>query len=161
MPHLTIRSAQPGDEDLILSLVRELADYERLLHEVKADAVDMAKALFGPAPRAFCQIALWQDQPAGFAFWFYNFSTFSGSHGIYLEDLFVRPAFRGKKIGKALLASLAERCVAENLGGLTWSVLDWNEPSIAFYKGHGAVMLDDWTTCKVSGDALKKLAGLV
>jgi diamine N-acetyltransferase len=118
----------------------------------------IAGALFGPAPRVFCDIAEWHGQPAGFALWFYNFSTFRGRHGIYLEDLFVRPAQRGHGLGKALLAHLARRCVTENLARLEWSVLDWNTPSIDFYKAQGAVMLDGWTTCRVTGEALWRLA---
>ncbi|WP_293867263.1 GNAT family N-acetyltransferase [uncultured Alsobacter sp.] len=153
-----IRQAVPADADLVFSLVRELADYERLSHEVDATAEMIASALFGPNPRVFCDIAEWNGEGVGFALWFYNFSTFRGRHGIYLEDLFVRPSVRGHGLGKLLLASLAKRCVAENLARLEWSVLDWNEPSIAFYKAQGAVLLDGWTTCRVTGEALWRLA---
>jgi len=153
-----IRPATPADSGLVFDLVHELAVYERLEADVDATPEMIAAALFGPAPRVFCDIAEWQGQPAGFALWFYNFSTFRGRHGIYLEDLFVRPAQRGHGLGKALLARLARRCVTENLARLEWSVLDWNTPSIDFYKAQGAVMLDGWTTCRVTGEALWRLA---
>jgi diamine N-acetyltransferase len=153
-----IRPATPADAGLVFDLVHELAVYERLEADVDATPAMIADALFGPAPRVFCDIAEWQGQPAGFALWFYNFSTFRGRHGIYLEDLFVRPAQRGHGLGKALLARLARRCVTENLARLEWSVLDWNTPSIDFYKAQGAVMLDGWTTCRVTGEALWRLA---
>jgi GNAT superfamily N-acetyltransferase len=119
----------------------------------------IVEALFGPRPRAFCDIAELDGAAAGFALWFYNFSTFRGRHGIYLEDLFVRPAARGTGLGKALLAGLAERCVRENLARLEWSVLDWNAPAIAFYQSQGAELMSEWTTCRVSGPALSRLAG--
>ncbi|MBK9081702.1 MAG: GNAT family N-acetyltransferase [Rhizobiales bacterium] len=157
-PAPLIRPARPDDAALIFALVRELADYEQLSHAVDADEAMIAEALFGPAPRAFCDIAEWKGEACGFALWFYNFSTFRGRHGIYLEDLFVRPSVRGHGLGKALLANLARRCVAENLARLEWSVLDWNEPSIAFYKAQGAELLDGWTTCRVSDQALWRLA---
>ena len=153
-----IRPATPADAGLVFDLVHELAVYERLEADVDATPEMIAGALFGPAPRVFCDIAEWHGQPAGFALWFYNFSTFRGRHGIYLEDLFVRPAQRGHGLGKALLAHLARRCVTENLARLEWSVLDWNTPSIDFYKAQGAVMLDGWTTCRVTGSALWRLA---
>ncbi|WP_131194647.1 GNAT family N-acetyltransferase [Lichenihabitans psoromatis] len=157
MPDLVLRPALPGDADLIFAFVSELAAYEKLSHAVVSTPAVLAEALFGPSPRVFCDIATWGGAPAGFALWFYDFSTFEGRHGIYLEDLFVRPAFRGHKIGKRLMAGLAARCRAERLGRLTWSVLDWNAPSIDFYKAQGAVMLDDWTTCRLTGDALLAL----
>jgi len=153
-----IRPATPADSGLVFDLVHELAVYERLEADVDATPEMIAGALFGPSPRVFCDIAEWHGQPAGFALWFYNFSTFRGRHGIYLEDLFVRPAQRGHGLGKALLAHLARRCVTENLARLEWSVLDWNTPSIDFYKAQGAVMLDGWTTCRVTGSALWRLA---
>lgn len=143
----------------MLSLVCELAEYEKLLHEVDATEKMLADALFGENPRLFCELAEWNGDVAGFAVWFINFSTFSGRSGIYLEDLFVRPALRGNGIGKALLSHLAKECVANNWSRLQWSVLDWNEPSIAFYKSLGAVMMDEWTICKVAGPALTALAG--
>ena len=155
---LTIRRARPDEAGLVFSLVRELADYEKLLHEVQASEADIAEALFGESPRLFCDIADWNGEPAGVAVGFVNFSTFAGRHGIYLEDLFVRPALRGKGIGKALLVHLAKHCLANGWARLQWAVLDWNAPSIAFYKSLGAEMVDEWTICRVSGPALSALA---
>jgi GNAT superfamily N-acetyltransferase len=155
---LTIRKAEERDATLIHSFIRELAEYERLAHEVDASEADIAKALFSPQPRVFADIAEWNGEPAGFALWFYNFSTFRGGHGIYLEDLFVRPEFRSKGLGKALLQHLAKRCVAEGLPRLEWWVLDWNEPALKFYRSIGAVPMDEWTVQRVTGEALKKLA---
>ena len=155
---LHIRRARPTETGLVLSLIRELAEYEKLLHEVEATEAMIDAALFGDNPLLFCEIAEWDGEPAGFAVWFVNFSTFSGRSGIYLEDLFVRPAYRGKGIGKALLAYLAKLCVEKGWARLQWSVLDWNTPSIAFYKSLGAVMMDEWTVCRVTGPALAALA---
>jgi GNAT superfamily N-acetyltransferase len=156
---LTIRPAIAGDAGLILVLIRELAEYERLAHEVDATEEDIAAALFAADPRVFCDIALWTGEPAGFALWFYSFSTFRGRHGIYLEDLFVRPALRGHGLGKALLQTLARRCVAENLPRLEWSVLDWNEPALKFYRSAGAAPMDGWTRHRLAGEALQRFAG--
>lgn len=156
---LTIRPAVPADAGLIHALILELAAYEKLQHEAVASVDDIAGALFGTQPRAFCDIAEWEGRPAGFALWFYNFSTFLGRHGIYLEDLFVRPDFRGRGLGKALLAHLARRCTQEGLGRLQWQVLDWNAPSIAFYQSLGAVPAQEWIGMRVSGEALERLAG--
>lgn len=129
-----IRPARAGDAALVLSFIRKLADYEKLRHEAVATEAEIDAALFGASPRVFCDIAEWDGEPAGFALWFYNFSTFHGRHGIYLEDLFVDPDHRGRGIGKALLQALARRCVAEGLTRLQWWVLDWNEPSITFSR---------------------------
>lgn len=156
---LSIRRARPGEAGLVLDFVRELAAYEKLSHEVEATEAGIADALFGNDPRLFCAIAEWNDEPVGFAAWFLNFSTFSGRHGIYLEDLYVRPSHRGRGLGKALLVYLAKECVDNGWSRLQWAVLDWNAPSIAFYKSLGAVMLDDWALCRVSGPALTRLAG--
>ena len=153
-----IRPAVPADRDLVFSFIRELAEYERLLDEVEATPSDIERLLFAPHPRAFCDIAEYDGAPAGFALWFYNFSTFRGQHGIYLEDLFVRPALRGKGIGKALLAHLAKRAVAEGCARVQWWVLDWNEPSIKFYESLGAIPMEEWTAFRLTGDALKRLA---
>jgi GNAT superfamily N-acetyltransferase len=155
---LSIRPVRPGEAPLVLAFVRELAEYEKLSHEVRATEAMIGAALFGDYPRVFCDIAEWEGAPAGFAVWFLNFSTFSGKHGLYLEDLFVRPAFRGKGIGKALMIHLAQKCVANGCSHFQWAVLDWNTPSIGFYKSLGAEMLDEWTGVRVSGEALTRLA---
>jgi GNAT superfamily N-acetyltransferase len=154
---LDIRPARPGDEGVIYDFIRKLADYENLLHEVAANEADIREALFGETPRCFCDLALWNGEPAGFALWFYNFSTFRGKAGLYLEDLFVEPHYRGHGIGKALLRHLARRCLAEGLARLQWSVLDWNAPSIAFYKSLGAQAIDEWVGYRVTGEALERL----
>jgi diamine N-acetyltransferase len=156
--NLSIRRARPDEAGVVLSLVRELAEYEKLLHEVEATEAMIADALFGDNPRLFCDIAEWNGDVAGFAVWFINFSTFGGRSGIYLEDLFVRPALRGNGIGKALLTHLAKTCVANGWARLQWAVLDWNKPSIEFYQSLGAVMVDDWTLCRLDGPALSALA---
>jgi GNAT superfamily N-acetyltransferase len=155
---IRIASARPDQIGLIYSLIRELAEYEKLLHEVEATEAGIGAALFCDNPRLFCEIAEWNGEGVGFAVWFLNFSTFSGRYGIYLEDLFVRPAYRGKGIGKALLADLARTCVKNGWSRLQWSVLDWNAPSIAFYKSLGAVLMDEWTVCRLNGPALAALA---
>nr|AIA15626.1 Acetyltransferase (GNAT) family [uncultured bacterium] len=154
---LSIRSATVADTDLIVKFVMDLAIYEKLEHEAKTSPDDIARDLFGANPKVFCDIAEWDGRPAGFALWFYTYSTFQGRHGIWLEDLFVDPELRGKGIGKALLAHLARRCATEKLGRLEWWVLDWNAPSIAFYKAQGAEMQDDWTKCRLDGAALARL----
>jgi len=155
---LSIRPARPGEAALVLSFVRELADYEKLTHEVDATEVSLDAVLFGETPRVFCDFAEWNGEAVGFALWFLNYSSFRGRHGIYLEDLFVRPQMRGRGIGKALMVHLARRCVAEGWTRFEWSVLDWNTPSIEFYKSLGAELKDEWTICRVSGDALEQLA---
>ena len=155
---LTIRAARPGEAALALQFVRELAEYEKLAHEMEATEAMIDAALFGPQPRVWCDFAEWDGEAVGFALWFLNFSTFSGRAGIYLEDIFVRPAFRGRGIGKALMVHLARKCVENGWARLQWSVLDWNTPSIEFYKSLGGVLLDEWTIVRVSGDALATLA---
>jgi GNAT superfamily N-acetyltransferase len=155
---LTIRTARPDDSALIFTLVRELADYEKLSGEVDATEEQIASALFAREPRLYCDIAEWNGEPAGFAVWFPNFSTFRGRHGIYLEDIFVRPAFRQRGIGKALLARLARHCVEQGYARFEWAVLDWNAPSIAFYKAIGAQVMDEWRICRLSGKALQDFA---
>lgn len=156
---LVVRAAVKADSDLVFSLVRELADYEKLSGEVDATPEAIAAALFSAQPRLFCDIAEWNGEPAGFAVWFLNFSTFRGRHGIYLEDIFVRPSFRNKGIGKALMARLAKRCVDEGWARIEWAVLDWNEPSIDFYRAIGATVMDEWRICRLSGKALASFAG--
>ncbi len=155
---LTIRTARPEDSSLVFALVRELADYEKLTAAVDATQAQIAAALFSAQPRLFCDIAEWNGEPAGFAVWFLNFSTFRGRHGIYLEDIFVRPTFRRRGIGKALLARLAKRCVDEGYARFEWAVLDWNAPSIAFYCSIGAEVMGDWRICRLSGQALQAFA---
>jgi GNAT superfamily N-acetyltransferase len=155
---VVIRDAVPGDEGLILGFVRDLAAYEKLSHEVVATEKDVGAKLFGPNPRVFCSIAEVDGEPAGFALWFFNFSTFLGRHGIYLEDLFVRPVHRGAGVGKALFQHLARRAVAEGCGRFEWWVLDWNEPAVAFYKTLGAVPMAEWTVFRLTGEALERLA---
>lgn len=159
MPDLVIRPAAPADAPLVYGFICELAEYERLLHAVEATEADIARELFGPTPRAFCDIAELDGEAVGFALWFYNYSTFKGRAGIYLEDLFVRPTARGCGAGKALLRRLAQRCVDEGLGRLEWAVLDWNAPAIGFYDALGAEALDDWIVRRLTGGALARLAG--
>ena len=155
---LEIRPAKPGDAALIFDFVRKLAEYEKLLHMVVATEADIARDLFGPHPRVFCHLAFWEGAPAGFALWFHIYSSFHARHGIYLEDLFVEPAYRGRGIGKALLRHLAQRCETEGFNRLEWQALNWNKPSIDFYKSLGAVEVDDWTVFRLADYALKKLA---
>lgn len=154
---LTIRPAIAGEAGLVLRFIRELAAYEKLEHEVKATEADLERDLFCDSPRVFAEIAEWDGRPVGFTLWFYTYSTFQGRHGIWLEDLYVDPAMRGKGIGKALLVNLAQRCVREGLGRFEWWVLDWNEPSIEFYKSQGGVMQDEWTKVRIEGEALQRL----
>ena len=143
----------------MVGFIAALATYEELSHEMEATEAQVDAALFSDAPKAFCDIAEMDGKPVGFALWFYNFSTFVGRHGIYLEDLFVIPEARGSGAGKALLSGLARRCVDEGLGRLEWSVLDWNAPAIGFYDSLGADSMDGWTTRRLHGEALAKLAG--
>lgn len=154
----SIRPAVPADSALIFALVCELADYENLQGEVDAKPEEISAALFGAAPRVFCDIAEWSGEVAGFSVWFKSFSTFRGRHGIFLEDLYVRPEFRGRGIGKALMAKLARRCVEDKLARLEWAVLDWNTPSIAFYQSIGAQVMDEWKACRLAGKALHDFA---
>ena len=156
--NLQIRKAAKEDCGLILHFIRALAKYEKLLHEVVASEDKLRKTLFGETPGAEVLIAEWQSQSAGFALYFYNYSTFLAQPGIYLEDLFVQPDFRGLGIGKRLLGHLAKLAVQQHCGRLDWSVLDWNEPSIQFYRQLGAVALDDWTQFRLQGKALTDMA---
>jgi GNAT superfamily N-acetyltransferase len=153
-----IRSAAPADVKLILGLIRELAEYEKLAHQVVATEADIRDSLFGPRPAAECLIAEFEGAPAGFALFFHNFSTFLGKPGVYLEDLYVKPELRGKGIGRKLLAHLAQLAVARGCGRFEWAVLDWNEPAIGFYRSIGARMLDDWKINRLTGEALERLA---
>lgn len=155
-----IRPATPADTPLIARLIRGLAEYERLAHEVLLDESELERHLFGDRPYAEVLIAEGAGgDPAGFALFFHNYSTFLGKPGIYLEDLFVLPDRRGEGHGKALLSALARLAVERGCGRLEWSVLDWNQPSIDFYRSLGAVSMDDWTTYRLTGAALESLAG--
>lgn len=155
---VTIRPATPADAGLIHDLVRGLAEYEKLLHEVEATEADLAGHLFCDHPRLFCDIAEVDGAAVGLAIWFYNYSTFRGRHGIYLEDLFVIPQARGKGAGKALLRVLAQRCLDQGLARLEWSVLDWNAPAIAFYDSLGATSQNDWIGRRLTDEPLRALA---
>jgi GNAT superfamily N-acetyltransferase len=155
---LSIRPAAPEDLPLIASLVRELAEYEKLADQAVATEADFAESLFGPHPKAYALIVEQDGQPAGFAIYFYNYSTFLGRPGIYVEDVFIRPEFRRGGFGRAIFKYLAQKAVAENCGRMEWWVLDWNEPAIRFYAGLGAVPMDEWTVQRLTGDALKNFA---
>jgi GNAT superfamily N-acetyltransferase len=154
----TIRPATPADLPLIAQLIRDLAEYEKLAHEVRFDEATLATHLFGPRPMAEVVIGEIDSAPQGFALFFHNFSTFEGRPGIYLEDLYVRPAARGSGLGKALLLHLAHLAEQRGCARLEWSVLDWNAPSIGFYQSLGARPMDDWTIMRVDGATLAQLA---
>ena len=155
---LIIRQATVEDCPLILEFIKELADYEKLLHQVVADVATLEKSLFGEKPYAEVVIAEHKGQPVGFALFFHNYSTFLGRPGLYLEDLYIKPEMRGKGFGKILLAYLANLALERNCGRLEWWVLDWNQPAKDFYLSLGAEPMDDWTVNRVTGDALSKLA---
>ena len=157
-PEIHLRQAQIADVPQILSFVRELAEYEKLAHEAVADEATLAAQLFGDHPAAEVVIAEVDGQPAGFALFFHNFSTFLGRRGLYLEDLFVRPQYRGLGLGKRLMVHLAKLAVERDCGRFEWSVLDWNEPAIRFYRSLGAAGLEEWTVQRLSGPALHALA---
>ena len=159
MPDLEIRPGSEDDVPLILSLIRELAEYERLSHEVIATEEMLRDSLFGESHVAEVLLGYLDEDPVGFALFFHNFSTFLGRPGIYLEDLYVRPEFRGSGVGRALLVRLARLAKERNCGRLEWSVLDWNEPAIGFYDRIGAAPVSGWTVYRVTGDALEELAG--
>jgi GNAT superfamily N-acetyltransferase len=155
---LTLRAASPSDCALILSFIRELAEYEKLAHEVVATEAGLREQLFGATPRAEVVIAELAGAPVGFALYFHNFSTFTGRAGIYLEDLYVRPAARGAGVGRRLMQHLAKLAVARNCARFEWAVLDWNEPAIRFYRSIGAVGMDSWRVQRLAGEALTTLA---
>lgn len=157
-PKIHLRQAEVADIPQILAFIRELAEYEKLAHEAVAEEATLAAQLFGDQPAAEVVIAEVDRQPAGFALFFHNFSTFLGQRGLYLEDLFVRPAFRGLGLGRELMAHLARLALERGCGRFEWSVLDWNAPAIAFYRELGALPQDEWTVQRVTGEALKKLA---
>ncbi|HET7842683.1 MAG TPA: GNAT family N-acetyltransferase [Xanthomonadales bacterium] len=154
----SLRAATPSDCALILSFIRELADYEKLAHEVVATEAGLREQLFGATPRAQVVIAELGGEPVGFALYFHNFSTFTGRAGLYLEDLYVRPSARGAGVGKRLMQHLAKLAVARDCARFEWAVLDWNEPAIRFYRSIGAVGMDSWRVQRLAGDALAKLA---
>jgi GNAT superfamily N-acetyltransferase len=155
---IEIRSATTDDAPLILEFIRGLAEYEKLAHEAVATEEGLRATLFGEHPQAEVILAFDGGHPAGFALFFHNYSTFLGKRGLYLEDLFVKPEARGKGVGRALLVELARIAKARDCGRFEWSVLDWNEPAIRFYKSLGARPMDDWTIFRVTGDALDALA---
>jgi GNAT superfamily N-acetyltransferase len=155
---IIIRPATPHDVPAILGFIHELAAYEELLHEVEATSEQLQQHLFGPQPKAHALMAELNGSRVGYALYFYNFSTFLGRPGIHLEDLYVQPAFRGQGLGKGMLIHLAKVAIAEGCGRLEWNVLNWNEPSIKFYKKLGAESMDDWTTMRVTGESLQQLA---
>jgi GNAT superfamily N-acetyltransferase len=157
---ITIRKATKDDASIILDFIKELAEFEKLSHEVVATTEQLEETLFGERPDAEVFIANYQDQPAGFSLFFYNYSTFLGQRGIYLEDLYVKESLRGKGIGKALLINLAKYAVEQGCGRFEWSVLDWNEKAIDFYKSLGAEPMDEWTVHRVYGKNLIELANL-
>ena len=157
-PHIVLRPAHRGDVPRILELIRALAEYERLAHEVEANEDRLADTLFGPAPCAEVVMAEADGAVAGFALFFHTYSTFLARPGLYLEDLFVEPRFRGLGIGRRLMVHLARLAVERGCGRFEWAVLDWNAPAIAFYRSLGAVGMDGWTTQRVAGEALARLA---
>jgi GNAT superfamily N-acetyltransferase len=158
MDRIHVRPATPSDVPLVLDLIRGLAEYERLLHKCVASEQALRDHMFGPRP--YCEVIVAEEgnRPAGFALYFHNYSTFLAKPGIYLEDLFVVPELRRAGVGQALLARLAQIAVERGCGRLEWAVLDWNEPAIGFYKRLGARLMDDWTTCRLEGEALESLA---
>jgi GNAT superfamily N-acetyltransferase len=153
-----VRLTADADVDAVVAMVHELAAYERAPGECQLTAAQLRAALFGPSPALFCHVAAVGPEVVGFALWFLNFSTWRGVHGIYLEDLYVRPAFRGGGVGRALLAELAAECVRRGYARLEWWVLDWNEPAIGVYRAIGALPMDDWTVYRLTGPALDALA---
>lgn len=155
---INIRAAAVGDIPLILQFIRELAEYEKAPREAVATPEDILRDGFSAQPKFRCVITEWKGQPAGFALFFYNYSTWRGRPGIYLEDVFVRPEFRKKGIGKALLGYLAQIAVREGCARFEWQALDWNTPAIEFYQSLGATVMKEWLTMRVTGEALKRLA---
>ena len=160
---MSVRPIRPDDVPAVVALVRELADYEKALHEARLTEEQLTGVLFGDSPALFGHVAIADDgvlpgEVVGMALWFLNFSTWRGTHGIYLEDLYVQPGHRGRGLGKELLRTLATVCVERGYSRLEWSVLDWNTPSIDFYKAAGAVPMDEWTVFRLTDDALTGFA---
>lgn len=158
MSDTVVRRVRESDVPAVVGLVRELADYERSLHECGLTETQLHEALFGPEPKVFGHVAEVAGEVVGFAVWFLNYSTWRGVHGIYLEDLYVRPTQRGSGLGRALLRELAAECVRQGYARLEWSVLDWNEPAIGFYTSLGAMPMDEWTIYRLTDDELVALA---
>ena len=156
---MSIRSARPADASTLVALIRELAEVEQLTHLVQVTPEQLAQHLFGPRPAAECVVVEQGDEVVAFALFFHNFSTFLGQMGLYLEDLYVRPAHRGRGIGRSLLAHLAGLACERGCGRFEWSVLDWNANAIAFYEKIGATVMPDWRICRVTGPGLHALAG--
>ena len=154
---IRIEPATERDVPLILRLIAALAEYERLAHQMVATEAALRETLFGEKPAAEVVIAYVDEKPAGFALWFYNYSTFLAKPGLYLEDLFVMPEWRGQGVGRRLLSHLARIAVARGCGRMEWSVLDWNEPAIGFYRTLGATVMEDWRICRLTGDTLAAL----
>ena len=159
-PSLSIRAASRDDAALIIELIKGLADYERAPNAVVATPADIIRDGFSGEPRFHCIIAEWKGTPAGFAFYFFHYSTWLGRSGLYLEDLFVRPELRGNGIGKALLTELARVAIRENCYGMRWQVLDWNQTAIDFYEKLGANVMREWLDVRLGGEALQRLAGI-
>jgi GNAT superfamily N-acetyltransferase len=155
---VSVRRIRPDDVPAVVGLVRELAEYEKAAHEVRLTEEQLTAALFGDSPALFGHVAEREGSVVGVALWFRNFSTWRGTHGIYLEDLYVQPASRGTGLGRELLRTLAEICVERGYDRLEWSVLDWNAPSIAFYEAAGATAMDEWTVFRLTDDALAGFA---
>ncbi len=156
---LLLRPAEEADAPLIFSLVSELAVYDRMTHAFDANQELIKSALFSQSPKVFCTIAERYGNPVGFVHWYYTFSSFRGRHGIWIDDLYVRERFRGTGVGRTLLASLARRCIDENLSRLEWAVLSWNSPSIRFFETAGARLMEEWTLCRLDGLSLQVYAG--
>ncbi|GAA1842823.1 GNAT family N-acetyltransferase [Microlunatus capsulatus] len=157
--HPALRPARSDDVDRIHQLVVDLATYERAADQVRATPEQLRRALFGPSPAVHALVAEVDGVVVGFALWFLSFSTWEGVHGVYLEDLYVEPAHRGRGLGRALLAALAETALARGWARVEWSVLDWNAPALGFYRALGAVAMDGWTVHRLTGDALRAVAG--
>ena len=154
---MRIRSARVEDAPIILQLIKDLAEFERAPDEVEATEKEIIETIFAEEPKVFCELVEVEDEIAGMAIWFLNYSTWQGKHGIYLEDLYIRPEFRGRGFGKALLKHLAALCNERGYGRFQWWVLDWNESAIEFYRGLGAEAMDEWTVYRVSGKGLEEL----
>ena len=155
---MSVRPVRPDDVPALVGLVRELAQYEKALDEVRLTEQQLHECLFGPSPALFGHVAVVQGEVVGMALWFLNFSTWRGTHGVYLEDLYVSPEHRGSGLGRELLRTLAEICVQRGYSRLEWSVLDWNTPSIDFYRAAGAVPMDEWTVFRLTDEALEEFA---